>query len=56
MLVGAEIVKRGQRTDLEAALECKNVAELADKHPMVFVKFHKGFEALFNERFVKNGK
>lgn len=42
--------KPGHRTDLENACKCKNARELADKFPTVFVKFHKGFEALFNIR------
>lgn len=32
------------------------MAKLAEDYPMVFVKYHKGFEALFNQMRIKNGK
>lgn len=39
---------QGKRTDIEDAIKgCTNLIELATEFPAIFVKFHKGFEALF---------
>lgn len=40
----------GKRTDLDEAVKCQSITELAENHPKLLVKYSKGFERLFATR------
>lgn len=39
--------QQGHRTDLEMAVKCETLADIKEEHPTAYVKFHRGFEKLF---------
>ncbi len=55
-VVGLDVKCKGDRMDLKAACECKSIGQIADKFPIEFIKFHKGFTALMNHRFATETK
>lgn len=48
--------KQGREGALTVALRCKRKRDVAEEHPEVFVKYHRGLDALYAERLRKRAR